>query len=110
MALKMRRQTRAVATSRRRMSRIVTDSAATNGRAPVMRSTKHRRVERERRVHAAQSHGPEHFAWYAGLTMMALLELIEWPIAIIVAAGHEIAHRSRNKALRELAEGIEAGR
>jgi len=23
--------------------------------------------------------------------------------------GHEIAHRSRSKALRELAEGIEAG-
>jgi hypothetical protein len=94
------------------MSKIVTDSTAapTNGRAPMTRSMKHRRVERERRGHVAQSRGPEHLAWYAGLTAMALFEVIEWPIAIAVAVGHEIAHRSRNKALRELVEGIEAGR
>jgi hypothetical protein len=41
---------------------------------------------------------------------MALLEVIEWPVAIVIAVGHEIAHRSRNKALRELAKGIEAAR
>jgi len=41
--------------------------------------------------------------------VMALLEVIEWPVALVIAVGHEIAHRSRSKALRELAEGIEAG-
>jgi len=40
---------------------------------------------------------------------MALFEVVEWPIAIVIAVGHEIAHRSRNRGLRELAEGIEAG-
>ena len=111
MELNMRRPTRAVATSRRRTAKIVTDSTAapTNGRAPMVRSMKHRRVERERRVHVAPSRGPAHLAWYAGLTVMALFEVIEWPIAIVVAVGHEIAHHSRNKALRELAEGIAAG-
>jgi predicted membrane protein len=49
-----------------------------------------------------------HVAWYVGVTVMALLEVIEWPLAIVIAVGHEIAHRSRNKTLRELAEGIEA--
>jgi predicted membrane protein len=47
-------------------------------------------------------------AWYVGVTVMALFEVIEWPLAIVIAVGHEITHRSRNKALRELAEGIEA--
>jgi hypothetical protein len=40
---------------------------------------------------------------------MALFEVIEWPVAIVIAVGHEIAHRARSKAIRELAEGIEAG-
>lgn len=40
---------------------------------------------------------------------MAALELIDWPIAIVIAVGHEIAHRARTEALRELAEGVEAG-
>jgi hypothetical protein len=40
---------------------------------------------------------------------MAVCEVIEWPVAIVIAVGHEIAHRARGSALRELAEGIEAG-
>jgi hypothetical protein len=47
-------------------------------------------------------------AWYAGLTLVAALELIDWPVAIVVAVGHELAHRARTRALRELAEGIQA--
>ena len=80
-----------------------------NGRMPVVRSVKRRGGEGRRRVSVAHSHGPEHVAWYAGLIVMALFEVIEWPVAIVIAVGHEIAHRSRSKALRELAEGIEAG-
>ena len=56
-----------------------------------------------------EAHTPEHLAWYAGLTLMALVEIIEWPVAVAIAVGHEIAHRSRNRALREFAEGVEAG-
>jgi hypothetical protein len=40
---------------------------------------------------------------------MALFEIIEWPVAVVIAVGHEIAHRAKNRAIRELAEGIEAG-
>jgi len=40
---------------------------------------------------------------------MALFDVIEWPVALVIAVGHEIAHRARHKAIRELAEGIEAG-
>jgi len=40
---------------------------------------------------------------------MALFEVIEWPVPLVIAVGHELAHRARNKAIRALAEGIEAG-
>jgi hypothetical protein len=106
---------RAMATTRRKVS--ITATASTlpaNGRVPTVRRPTVRRVKRpsgKRRsgLHVAQSRGPEHLAWYAGITVMALFEVIEWPVALVIAVGHEIAHRSRSKALRELAEGIEAG-
>jgi len=47
--------------------------------------------------------------WYAGLAVMAAFEIIEWPLAIMMMLGHEMAHRVHNQALRDFAEGIEAG-
>jgi hypothetical protein len=40
---------------------------------------------------------------------MAALEIVEWPLALVMMIGHEIAHRSHNEALRDFAEGIESG-
>ena len=54
-------------------------------------------------------HADPRLAWYAGLGLMAALKIIDWPVALAIAVGHEIAHRARGRALRELAEGIEAG-
>lgn len=47
--------------------------------------------------------------WYAGLTVMAIVEIIEWPLAIVMIVGHEVAHRAHSQALRDFAEGVEAG-
>lgn len=47
-------------------------------------------------------------AWYVGLALMALFEVIDWPVALVIGVGHEIAHRARSQAMRELAEGVEA--
>jgi hypothetical protein len=47
--------------------------------------------------------------WYAGVTVMAMIEIIEWPLAIVMIVGHEIAHHAHSQALRDFAEGIEAG-
>ena len=47
--------------------------------------------------------------WYAGLAVMAIIEIIEWRLAIVMMMGHEIAHRTHRQALRDFAEGIEAG-
>ena len=49
------------------------------------------------------------FGWYVGVAVMAAIEIIEWPLAIMMMLGHEIAHRAHSKALRDFAEGVEAG-
>jgi hypothetical protein len=51
----------------------------------------------------------EELPFILGIGAIAALNLIDWPIAVIVAVGHTIATHSRNQALRELAEGIESG-
>ena len=58
---------------------------------------------------ARQQAAQRRLAWYVGLGLMAALDVIDWPIAIVIAVGHEIAHQARTEAIRELAEGIEAG-
>jgi hypothetical protein len=58
---------------------------------------------------AAQHVARQRLLWYVGLGLMAIIEVIDWPVAIGIAVGHEIAYRARTAALRELAKGIEAG-
>jgi len=45
--------------------------------------------------------------WIAGVMVAAALDLIDWPVAVLLAVGHAVAAQSRNEAIRELAEGIE---
>jgi hypothetical protein len=80
----------------------------TNGRVSVVRGVR-RQSAKPRRAPIPEAHAPEQLAWYSGLALMALLEVIEWPVAIVIAVGHEISHRVRSRVLREFAEGIEAG-
>ncbi len=47
--------------------------------------------------------------FYAGLGAMAVLEIIEWPLALVIAVGHTVASGSRNNTIRELGEGLESG-
>jgi len=62
---------------------------------------------RQRRTATTRPH--PRFGWYAGLAVMAIIEIIEWRMAIVMMAGHEIAHRTHSQALRDFAEGVEAG-
>ena len=71
-----------------------------------------RRRSRLSRIESSRSHrraAHRRIAWYAGLTLMALFDLVDWPVALVIAVGHELAHRARTEAMRELAEGIQAG-
>lgn len=50
---------------------------------------------------------PEALAYYSGLAALAALELIDWPVAVVIAAGHLLASNHHNKILEELGEAME---
>jgi hypothetical protein len=50
---------------------------------------------------------PEQLAYYGGLAALAALELIDWPVAVVIAAGHLLASNHRNKILEELGDAME---
>ena len=52
--------------------------------------------------------GPNSIPWIAGLGIVAALEIIDWPVAMLLAVGHTVMTNSKNQQLRELAEGIES--
>jgi hypothetical protein len=84
-------------------------------RARQTRSQRRRRVMARRRSRsvrhsrAVARYPHARLGWYAGLAVMAAFEVIELPLAILMMVGHEIAHRAHSAALRDFAEGVEAG-
>ena len=50
---------------------------------------------------------PHDLAYYAGMAAMAAVELIEWPIALIVAGGHALAKQHHSKSLKLIGEILE---
>ncbi|BBX98447.1 hypothetical protein [Mycobacterium lacus] len=50
---------------------------------------------------------PEQLAYYGGLAALAAFELIDWPVALVIAAGHILASNHHNKILEELGEAME---
>ena len=50
---------------------------------------------------------PEQLAYFGGLAALAALELIDWPVALVIGAGHLLAANHRNRLLEELGEAME---
>jgi hypothetical protein len=50
---------------------------------------------------------PEQLAYYGGLAALAVFELIDWPVALVIAAGHLLASNHHNRLLEELGEAME---
>jgi hypothetical protein len=50
---------------------------------------------------------PEQLAYYGGLATLAVLELIDWPVALVIATGHLLASNHHNRILEELGEAME---
>ena len=50
---------------------------------------------------------PEQLAYYGGLAALAAFEIIEWPVALVIAAGHLLASNHHNRILEELGEAME---
>jgi hypothetical protein len=50
---------------------------------------------------------PDQLAYYGGLAALAALEIIDWPVALIIATGHALASNHHNRVVEELGEVIE---
>ncbi|WP_367325395.1 hypothetical protein [Streptomyces sp. HUAS ZL42] len=50
---------------------------------------------------------PEQLAFLAGVGVLAALEILEWPIALVLAVGHQLAHSHHGRMLREFGEALE---
>ena len=51
----------------------------------------------------------EHLAFYLGLGALAAAEIIEWPIAVAMAAGHLLIGLTHRPALAALGEALDEG-
>ncbi|MBV9024716.1 MAG: hypothetical protein JO362_13210 [Streptomycetaceae bacterium] len=49
----------------------------------------------------------DQLGFFAGLGVLAAVGLVEWPIAIAIAVGHELARSRHGRALREFGEAME---
>ena len=50
---------------------------------------------------------PDQLAYIAGIATLAALEIIEWPVAVIIAAGHLLAEQRRSDTLHAFGEALE---
>jgi hypothetical protein len=52
---------------------------------------------------------PEELAYYGALGALAAFEIIDWPIALAIAAGHVMVSNHHNRVVQELGEALELG-
>ena len=50
---------------------------------------------------------PEHLAFYAGVGVMAVFGIMEWPVVAALVVGHTLVNAQQNKVLQSLGEALE---
>lgn len=50
---------------------------------------------------------PDQLAYLAGLGLLTALEIIEWPVAVALALGHELARNRHSRMLRAFGDAME---
>ncbi|MDT2008922.1 hypothetical protein FXW78_41320 [Rhodococcus opacus] len=50
---------------------------------------------------------PEQLAFFAAIGLLAAAEIIEWPVAVTIAAGHILLTDQHNRAVQEIGEALE---
>ncbi|MGC5018803.1 hypothetical protein [Micromonospora sp. DT47] len=51
---------------------------------------------------------PDKVAYYAGLGVLAALQVIEWPLALVITAGHLLADQHMSGLAKGLGEALES--
>lgn len=49
----------------------------------------------------------DHMAWYAGVGVLTAVELLEWPVAVLVIVGKALADSRTHRTLRSFGEALE---
>jgi hypothetical protein len=50
---------------------------------------------------------PEELAFIGGTAVLALVGILEWPVAVLLSMGHVLAMNRRNKVVHALGEALE---
>ncbi len=50
---------------------------------------------------------PEQLAYFGAVGVLVALEIVEWPIALVLATGHVLAQQQHSRAFQQLGEGLE---
>ena len=50
---------------------------------------------------------PEQVAYFGALGVLAAIEIIDWPIALAIAAGHVLVQNQHNRVAEEVGEALE---
>jgi hypothetical protein len=50
---------------------------------------------------------PDQLAYYGALAGLAALEIIDWPVALVIGAGHALAANHHNKVAQEIGEALQ---
>ncbi|MBN3457359.1 MAG: hypothetical protein E6Q55_24360 [Mycolicibacterium mageritense] len=50
---------------------------------------------------------PEQLAYYGALGILAAVEIIDWPVALVLGAGHVLMHNEHNRIAQEVGEALE---
>jgi hypothetical protein len=50
---------------------------------------------------------PDQLAFLAGVGVLAAVKVVEWPVALVLAVGHQLAHSHHGRVLREFGEALE---
>jgi hypothetical protein len=50
---------------------------------------------------------PEQLAYYGALAALAAVEIIDWPVALALAAGHALIEDQHNRVAQEIGEALE---
>lgn len=51
---------------------------------------------------------PDKLAYYAGLGVLAALQVIEWPLALVITAGHVLADQHMSRLVKGLGEALQS--
>jgi hypothetical protein len=50
---------------------------------------------------------PEHLVWYGAVAGLVAMECLEWPLALLLAAGKALADNRHSEMLREVGDALE---